>query len=51
MRFMLYRLNSAAAKGGFTDEVAVLNEWGSTFKLSGAAVKNFCGLFEVECIS
>ena len=48
---MLYRLNLAADNIAFVDEAAVLNEWGGTFKLSGAAVKNFCGLFEVECIS
>ena len=51
MRFMFFKLNPAAANRRFSDEAAVLNEWGSTFKLSGAAVKNFCGLFEVECIS
>ena len=51
MRFMLYRLNSAAANGGFADEVAVLNARGRSFKLSGAVVKNFCGSFDAEHIS
>ena len=51
MRFMFFKLNPAAANRGFLDEAGVLNERGSTFKLSGAAVKNSCGLFEVECIS
>ena len=51
MRFMFFKLNPAAANRRFSDEAAVLNEWGSTFKLSGAAVKNSYGLFEVECIS
>ena len=51
MRFMLYRLNLAADNIAFVDEAAVLNEWGSTFNLSGAVVKNSCGLFEVEYIS
>ena len=51
MRFMFFKLNPAAANRRFSDEAAVLNEWGSTFKLSGAAVKSFCGSFEVECIS
>ena len=51
MRFMLYRLHPAAANRGFLDEAGVLNERGSTFKLSGAVVKNSCGLFEVEYIS
>ena len=51
MRFMFFKLNPAAANRRFSDEAAVLNEWGSIFKESGAAVENFCGLFEVECIS
>ena len=48
---MLYRLNPAAANGGFADEVAVLNARGRSFKLSGAAVKNFCGSFDTGHIS
>jgi len=51
MRFMLHRLHPAAANGGFADEVAALNERGSTFKLSRAAVKNFCGSFDTGHIS
>ena len=51
MRFMFFKLNPAAANRRFSDEAAVLNEWGGTFKLSGAVVKNSCGLFEVEYIS
>ena len=51
MRFMLYRLHPAAANRGFLDEAGVLNERGSTFKLSGAAVKILCGSFDAEHIS
>ena len=39
MRFMLYRLHPAAANRGFLDEAGVLNERGSTFKLSGAELQ------------
>ena len=48
---MFFKLNPAAANRRFSDEAAVLNEWGSTFKLSGATFKNFCGLFDAEHIS
>ena len=48
---MFFKLNPAAANRGFLDEAGVLNERGRSFKLSGATVKNFCGLFEVEHIS
>ena len=51
MRFMFFKLNPAAANRGFLDEAGVLNERGSTFKLSRAAVKNFCGSFDAEHIS
>ena len=51
MRFMFFKLNPAAANRGFSDEAAVLNKWGSTFKLSGAVVKNSYGWFEVGHIS
>ena len=51
MRFMFFKLNPAAANGGFADEVAVLNARGRSFKLSGAPVKNFCGSFDAEHIS
>ena len=51
MRFMLYRLNPAADNRAVADAVVVLNKWGSTFKLSGAVVKNSCGWFEVGHIS
>ena len=51
MRFMFFKLNPAAANRRFSDEAAVLNEWGSTFKLSGAAVKILCGSFDAEHIS
>ena len=50
MRCMLYRLNLVAANRGFSDEAAVLNERGRIFKLSGAAVNNFCRSVEVEHI-
>ena len=50
MRCMLYRLNPVAANRGFSDEAAVLNERGRIFKLSGAAVNNFCRSVEVEHI-
>ena len=39
MRFMFFKLNPAAANRRFSDEAAVLNEWGSTFKLSGAELQ------------
>ena len=48
---MFFKLNPAAANRRFSDEAAVLNEWGSTFKLSGAVVKNSYGWFEVGHIS
>ena len=51
MRFIFFKLNPAAANREFSDEAAVLNEWGSTFKLSGAAVKILCGSFDAEHIS
>ena len=51
MCFMFFKLNPAAANRRFSDEAAALNERGSTFKLSGAAVKNFCGSFDAEHIS
>ena len=51
MRFMLFKLNPAAANRRFSDEAAALNERGSTFKLSGAAVKILCGSFDAEHIS
>ena len=48
---MFFKLNPAAVNRRFSDEAVVLNEWGSTFKLSGAVVKNFCGSFDAEHIS
>ena len=51
MRFMFFKLNPAAVNRRFSDEAVVLNEWGSTFKLSGAAVKNSCGSFDTGHIS
>ena len=48
---MLFKLNPAAANRGFLDEAGVLNERGSTFKLSGAPVKNFCRPFDTGHIS
>ena len=51
MRFMLFKLNPAAANRRFSDEVAVLNARGRSFKLSGAPVKNFCRPFDTGHIS
>ena len=50
MRFMLFKLYPAAANRRFSDEAAALNERGSTFKLSRAALKNLCGSFDAEHI-
>ena len=50
MRLILNKSDPGAVKRAFTDEVAVLNERDSGFKLTRAAVNNFCRPFEAECI-
>ena len=50
MRLIPNKSDPGAVKRAFTDEVAVLNEQDSDFKLTGAAVNSFCLSFDAECI-